>query len=112
MNFELLTDEQILHAMGEQFESLRLQKQIPDKDIQDKGGIGKDAIDKLRNQRGNITLISLIRILRGLGELERLEKLLSSNTEYSPSKQQKPLKKRIFKKSAKASTEFKWGDES
>lgn len=112
MKFDVLTDEQIAKQLGEQFEALRLHKRIQDAEIQANGGVGRDAIDKLRNHRGAITLTSFIKILRGLGELERLESLLALHSEYVPSQTTAKPIKRVSKKRAVSDAPFVWGDES
>ncbi len=38
-----MSDEQILNALGEQYEALRIGKGIQQKQIIEEGGIGKDA---------------------------------------------------------------------
>ena len=108
MNFQLMTNEQILEALGNQFEELRIQKRVQNKEIINKGGASKDAINNFRHHNGDIKLSSLINILRGLDELDRLQKLLKTTTEYSPTLQGKKIPKRIYKKKNK---DFKWGDE-
>lgn len=111
MSIDLQTDEQILKALGEQFEALRLHKHIQDAEIVAKGGVGKDAVDKLRNNRGTITLTSLIKILRGLGELNRLEKLFEIDAEYSPTQTGQKAIKRVSRKVSESTKNFTWGDE-
>ena len=109
MSFQLMNNEQILEALGNQFEELRIHKNIQNKEIIEGGGASKDAINNFRHSNGDIKLSSLIKILRGLGELDRLENLLKVNTEYSPTQQDKKQPKRIHKKKTKP---FQWGDES
>ena len=109
MSFRLMTNEQILKALGKQFEELRIHKSIQDKEIIKEGGIGKDAINKFRHHHGDINLTSLIKILRGLGELERLETIFKVYTQFSPTQQEKKQPKRVHKK---RSNEFQWDDEA
>ena len=114
MKLDLMSDEQVLAELGRQFEALRQYKQLQDAEIQSQGGVSRDAISKLRNNRGSITVASLVKIMRGLGELERLEALFKVPVEYRPSKDtevqdNKPVKgKRIHKTKAR---KIQWGDE-
>lgn len=117
MKFELMSDEQVLAELGRLFEGLRQYKQLQDTEIQSQGGVSRDAISKLRNNRGSITLTSLVKIMRGLGELGRLEALFKVPDEYRPSKDiegsdKNTVKgKRIHKIKAPRGTKIQWGDE-
>lgn len=108
MSFELMSDEQILNALGEQYEALRIGKGIQQKQIIEEGGIGKDAINNFRYAKGDAKLSTLIKILRGLGELDRLDKLLEIQNEFSPTQAQKNTPKRIH---SKPRSTFSWDDE-
>lgn len=113
VNFNLLTDEDMIKEFGKRYEIIRLQKRLSDNDVAKKGGISKDAIHRLKNG-SNINLSNFIKILRGLDELDSLEKLIIPKKEPISIRDLNPKKtpKRIFK-SKKSSTniDFKWGDD-
>lgn len=112
MNFNLLTDENIIKELGQNYEELRLRKKLSDEDVMKKGGSTKDAIQRLKNG-SNINLINFIKILRGLGELDSLEKVIKVEDSFSiRENKNKPLPRRVFKrKKSDNSTDFKWGDD-
>ena len=94
MNFNLLTDEDILKELGKNYEELRLRKKLSDEDVMKKGGTNKDAIQRFKNG-SNINLSNFVKILRGLGELDNLEKLIHVEDEFSVIKsKKKPLPRR------------------
>lgn len=71
MDFSLLTDDEILSEIGKLFEQKRLQKSISDAHLIKQGGCSKDALWRFRSGEP-ITSKNLIKILRGLGELNLL----------------------------------------
>lgn len=110
MSFQLQTDQQVLESLGIAFESLRLQKGLQDADIMSKGGVTKDALNKFKKGE-NITSINLIRILRGIGVIDELEKVLQTAEDKPLFSQVRTTKipKRILKKAKKQP--ITWGDE-
>ena len=83
-NFDLMTDQAIIAQLGQQFDLLRRSKSIQDKTVIEDGGVHGSSLNNFRQGTGNPTLTTLIKILRGLGELERLEKLFAIPQHYSP----------------------------
>lgn len=111
MNFNLLTNENIIKELGKNYESLRLQKKLSDEDVQKAGGVSIDAIQRLKNG-SNINLINFIKILRGLGELDKVQKLLEVKEEFSiQNRDKKPKIKRIFKKKTDTNNDFVWDED-
>ena len=111
MDFRLLTDEDILKEIGKNYEQLRLRKKLSDEDVKSKGGTTKDAIRRFKKGE-NINLLNFIKILRGLGELENLQKLIEVKEEFSViNSKKKPLPKRVFKPKETKNNDFTWGDE-
>ncbi len=114
---EYITNEAILKAIGKNLERLRIEAQIPDSEVIRNGGIKKDSWYNLKAGR-NITLLNLIKALRGLNQLALLEALSSHNRMPSPMDQvrdsSRSLPKRIRRPSGKPGENtqpFKWGDE-
>lgn len=111
MDFNLLTNEDIIKELGKNYEELRLQKRLSDEDVHKKGGVSIDAIQRLKNGY-NINLLNFIKILKGLGELDKLQKLLEVKEEFSIQKTTKSAKpKRIFKSKKDINSEFIWGED-
>ena len=111
MKYNMLTDDDIIRDLAEQFEKLRIKKQIKDTELEEAGGISRRTLYNFRQGTTAITLKSFIRLLRGIGELERLETLLSDKKAYSPlGGAEKELPKRVRDRGEKK-RDFKWGDE-
>lgn len=117
MSFELMTDKQIVEQLGKNFDLLRRYKAIQDKDVFAKGGTNSSALNRFRGNKGNITVENLVKLMRGIGELDRLDTLLNVPDEYSPTTGEitAPLKRiRHSSKGAPAhnpNPEFKWKDD-
>ena len=111
MKYNILTDDDIIMDLAKQFERLRVRKQIKDTEIEEAGGISRRTLYNFRQGTTAITLKSFIRLLRGIGELERLETLLDDQEEYRPlGGSEKELPKRVRDRGKKGG-DFKWGDE-
>jgi len=114
MDFNLLTDEDIIKELASRYDYSRLNKKLSEKDVSDKGGTNSDAIYRFKNGK-NISLTNFIKILRGVGELDKLEKLLKTD-EYQSIREVKKAKtpKRIFKsrkKDSKNNKDFIWEED-
>ncbi len=109
MSWELLTDEAILRDLASRIDVLRRSHRLKDEELAARGGTSRPLIFKFRSG-GGITLTTFIRILRGLGELGRLEHAFSISEEYHPGGGGKQtLPKRVREK---ADPGFSWGDEA
>ncbi len=111
MNIDLLTDKEIIAALGHQFDMLRRSKGIQDKEVIAAGGTNHDALDKFRNAKGNITIATLVKMMRGIGELDRLLALFSIPEDYSPTGTNTNVPKRRIRKKASPAVPFTWGDD-
>lgn len=111
MSYTLLTDDEILADLAAKLDHLRRAKKLKDEELVAKGGTSRFILKKFRSGAGGITLKSFIRLLRGLGELDRLETLLRPPDEYRPTgnHQQIPAQRVRDKKSD--DVDFVWGDD-
>jgi len=114
MDFNLFTDEEIIKELASRCDSMRIKKELSEKDVSDKGGTNSDAIYRFKNGR-NISLTNFIKIIRGIGELDNLEKLLRIDEQQSIREIKKSkTPKRIFKSRKKDNendTDFIWGED-
>lgn len=110
MDFNLLNDIEILKELGKRYEDIRLELSLSNEDVAKRGGTTTDAIYRFKSGK-SISMTNFIKIMRGLGKLDKLDKLLQE-VEFSI-KDLKPIKKpkRIFKTKKTLNTDFKWGDE-
>lgn len=111
MSFEMMTDREVVAKLGKCFDKVRRHKHIQDKTVLEFSGTSSAVLAKFRGGKGNITLESFVKLMRGIGELEQLENLLQVSEQFSPTRKPKALPKRIHKPNKPAGT-FKWGDET
>ncbi len=112
MDFNLLTDEEIIKELAFRCDSIRLDKQLTEKDVSQVGGTTIDAIYRFKTGK-NISITNFIKILRGIGKLDDLDQLLKDN---SPKSIRKNIvirrKKRVHKSSqSNEKRDYVWGDD-
>ena len=73
-----LTDETVLAEMGKRLARTRLSRNISQAELASEAGVAKTTVERLE-RGGGVQLESLIRILRALGELERLDVVISES---------------------------------
>lgn len=113
--YEQLTDAQILAELADRLDYLRRAKGYTDQQVVERGGISLRTGVAFRKSHKDITLTSFIKLLRGVGELGRLEQLLPpAEPSYSPAAQGfvEPPKRVRRKQPANRREGFRWGDES
>ena len=111
MKYSLMRDEDIINELAEKINTIRIRKRLKDRDVELAAGISRQLLSDFRNGKRSITLKSFIRLLRGVGELDRLQNLFADTAGYSPlSGSEKDRPKRVRSKE-NHTKEFKWGDE-
>jgi hypothetical protein len=115
VSYEQLTDEQIFAELAGRLDYLRRVKRYTDRQLAERGGISLRTSAAFRKAHKDITLTSFIKLMRGVGELGRLEQLLPPvEPTYSPAAQRfvEPPKRVRSKRSRIKRDGFVWGDES
>jgi hypothetical protein len=111
VDYRLMTDDDIIKDLAEHFETLRIKKQLKEAEIEEISGISRRTMYNFRQGATAITLKNFIRLLRAIGELDRLQHLFQKPEQYSPmSNAGKDLPKRVRDKQ-RAEKKFTWGDE-
>ena len=114
MSFEHFTDREILQELAHRLDYARRTKGYTDKDTAERGGISTRTLVAFRGAGKDIALTSFIKLLRGVGELERLEQLLPpAEPIFSPARQTyvAPPQRIRRKRSGPRDPGFSWGDE-
>jgi transcriptional regulator with XRE-family HTH domain len=75
MDWYAMSDKAIVREMGKRLRQLRLHKNISQKSLALKTGIHRVTISKIETGQ-QLSLITLVQILRGLEELERFEAII------------------------------------
>lgn len=115
MTFEHMTDREILQELADRLDYLRRSKAFSDKQTAQRGGVSVRTLVAFRGENKDIALTSFIKLLRGIGELGRLEALLPpAKPVFSPAKQAfvEPPKRVRTRPTGPKSEDFTWGDES
>lgn len=73
-----LTDETVLAELGQRLARTRLSRNISQAELATEAGVAKTTVERLERGDG-IQLESLIRILRALGQLDRLDVVISES---------------------------------
>ena len=115
MSYRRMTDQEILRDLAERLDHLRRSKAFTDREVAERGGASVRTLVAFRRANKDIALTSFIKLLRGIGELERLEQLLpAAEPVFSPAKQAyvQPPKRVRHKRPGPKADSFSWGDES
>lgn len=81
-NINFLSDLEIIRKIGKNIRTTRLNRNITRDELQNTSGIHSKTIGEIENGK-NVTLSTLIAILRGLNMLDRLE-ALTEEANFSP----------------------------
>lgn len=109
MNINNMNDEQILKFISSNLEKKRLSKKISAEELAKKGGYNSQTFSNFVNRNTNVKISTLIQVLRGLGELDKLQELIEYKTPYNPLESEKVMKR--VRPNTKKITRPKWGDE-
>ena len=110
MRFTLLPDDQVQRELGKQIDYKRREHQLSIEELAQKSGVSISTINRMIDGSNSPSLLNFIKILRVLGELDRMGLLLEPNDTFRPSESKITApKKRIFK--SKKTTPITWGDE-
>ena len=109
----LMSDETLLHEIGQRIARLRLERNLSQAQLAEQAGISKRTLERLESGAAATQLSLFLRVLRQLDLLERLEQLLP---EPQPSplalleQQQQATRKRASRRRiAKPATSWSWG---
>lgn len=78
-NLRSMTDRAILQVLGQAFQQMRLSRNIAQEELAAMAGVDRTTIGKLEAGRP-ATLLTVVQILRALGELDRLGSFKEAQT--------------------------------
>lgn len=111
MDYNLMNDEDIIRSLAEQVEKLRISRHMKETEIESIAGISRKTFYNFRQGSTGTSLKNFIRLLRALGEVERLQWMFPEPEDYSPrGKKERELPKRVRDRQTPDS-DFLWGDE-
>lgn len=93
MSFKRKSDQAVLHEIGEWVKSYRLQQNYTQKQLAAKAGVSAYTLQKLEYGEG-ANLSTFIQVVRALGQIDKLAKILERTAQISPLKLLKEEKPR------------------
>lgn len=111
MPYSLNTDDEILQDLANKIDLLRRYKSIKDTELVAQGGTNRVVLNNFRNGHSGISLKSFIRLLRGLGELDRLETCFDIPQQYSPTGKKRKIPKKRVRNKKSNKNKFVWGED-
>jgi hypothetical protein len=112
MSYDLKTDDEIAFDLAQKYDLLRRTKELKDAEVAGRGGTNTVVLNKFRQGSGGVSLKTFIRLIRGIGELDRLEALLAMPERYSPIGSQRSIPAKRVRGRKAPGGGFAWGDES
>ena len=111
MDYNLMTDEDIIRNLAEQVDKIRVEHHMKETEIEESAGISRKTFYNFKQGSTGISLKNFIRLLRAMGETERLKWMFPESDTYSPrNRNDAELPKRVRDKQ-KPDGDFQWGDE-
>ena len=80
MNYEEITDEELLQRIGSKLKEIRLEQNIRQKELSEKAGLSMFSISQMETGH-NTSMQSIIQVLRALGRMDMLDAFLLYNKE-------------------------------
>jgi len=102
-------DEAILSELGQRLARLRIAAGVTQSELAEKAGVGKRTLERLEAGE-SVHAVNLIRVMRFLGLLERLEAVLPARSAgpIALLKSQAKERQRASRKAAADSSSWKW----
>ena len=110
MNFlPSASDESLLSEIGERLARVRIESGVTQSGLAEKAGVGKRTLERMESG-GSVQLVSLLRVMRVLGLVERLDSVLPAHgtSPIALLKSQGKERQRASKKSLTDHTTWKW----
>lgn len=114
-----LTDEAVLDELGARLERTRLERNLTQRELAAEAGVERKAVQRIEAGE-SVKLVSLIRVLRALGLLDALERLvpepvaspMEQLSMHGHSRRRASGKRRRRPPSREDEAPWRWGDET
>lgn len=83
MNYEEITDAELLLKIGCKLKEIRLEHNIKQKELAEKAGLSMFSISQMETGH-NTSMQSIIQVLRALGRMDMLDAFIADKEETSP----------------------------
>lgn len=78
MNYEEITDEELLQRVGAKLKEIRLEQNIKQRELSEKAGLSMFSISQMETGH-NTSMQSIIQVLRALGRMDMLDAFININ---------------------------------
>ena len=117
INYELASSRQILRSLGERLATIRLSRNITQKQLATTAGIGLRTLVRIEEGQ-NSSLETLIKVMHALGLAQQLESMIPDpairpieRVKYK-GHERKRARPKVEEPATNASSNWKWGDET
>lgn len=114
--FQQLSDRQIHDELCERLKAARLEVNVTQAELAEKAGVSLITVKRAESAKGNITLMTLIALLRALGRLDHLDNFLPepplSPLQLKAASGQRRQRATGRAEMSEPAAGWKWGDES
>ena len=83
MNYDEITDVELLQRIGGRLKEIRLEQNIKQKELAEKAGLSMFSISQIETGH-NTSMQSIIQVLRALGRMDMLDAFIINNVEANP----------------------------
>ncbi len=113
MNYTTASDDDIVRDLAEQVERIRIARRMKESELEEAAGISRKTLYNFRTGATGLSLKNFIRLLRALGEADRLHRLFpeSESESYSPRGGSQPELPSRVRDRQQPEGGFNWGDE-
>lgn len=114
--FYSLSDRSVHDELCRRFKMARLESNITQAELAEKAGVSLVTVKRAESAKGNMTLMTLIALLRGLGRLDQLNSLVPepglSPLQLKASAGQRRQRASSRNQVSGSESGWKWGDET
>jgi len=111
MDYNTMSDEAVVRDIAEHVEKIRIRRRIKESELEEAAGISRKTLYNFRKGATGLSLKNFIRLLRALGEADRLQQLFPESEAYSPRGGSRPELPSRVRDRQQPEGGFQWGDQ-
>ncbi|TVQ20932.1 MAG: XRE family transcriptional regulator [Spirochaetaceae bacterium] len=111
ISYNTMSDDDVIRDLAAHVEKIRIARRIKESELESLAGISRKTLYNFRKGATGLSLRNFIRLLRALGEADRLACLFPESESYSPRGRELELPKRVRDRQ-EPDDGFRWGDET
>lgn len=112
MDYNMVNDEDIIRELAEQVDKIRIKHHLKETKIEESAGISRKTLYNFKKGSTGTSLKNFIRLLRAMGETNRLKLMFPESESYSPIDQNEGEPPKRVRDRQKQKTDFQWGDQT